>query len=799
MMLRLRNRVSLLFALILAGCIQAPSATSERVATDIATTKPTVTPAGEILTVENPLDSGPGSLRQALLDAKPGDTIRFDPQVFPLEHPATIKLVSCFASLDQGGLTIDASDAGVLIDGSGKGENFCAGLEIHSDGNIVRGLRFDGFAPGIGIALAGGAKDNLIGGDPHAGPGPLGQGNLVGHGDLGIGAWDAGTSGNTIAGNFVGIGPDGADIGNSGSGIWISEGAGDNVIGPDNHIALNDTYGVESSGSSGNAITRNSIHDNARGEIHFVPARNLQLVHAPVLMDFDLAAGDVSGAACPSCAVEVFSDDANGGEIFEGRVTADGNGTFSLKDGHALTGPHLTATTTDGAGTTSQFSSPTQGTSQRIVLQEGNTLPRTILPSFTSVELADNHMSEQFTVHCQSGDPGEAASYFDNLNELGLTWARLSVDWFDWPEVDLTGDFSRYEVGDCERQAIEMLHANGIRIVYTLVYWDTEIKLAPGYSRFRNQHEIDRFLDYVRFTVGEFKDDVEWWSLLNEPNAEGYDQRHVLVDDYINLVRQAIPVIREADPEGRIIVGNVTPLNESGSYAYLKRIVETDDVVSAADGIAWHGSSGLSLEYQPDFYKNYPAWVEDIRETAWAHGFDGQFIADELHWRTPATPQTIGGNPWYYTDSVAAKYYARGIVSHLGQGIRVGIGHESWEAIPQVMNVDHGLANLMSGASPADLSVTIEGNAEQVQRYSFLVLPGGDRLLAVWRDGKAVDEDPGVPVSVIISGVSAKRIVAFDVFHSIQQPLVTVTSGDSLVIRNFLIKDYPIILMFTDT
>jgi len=46
---------------------------------------PTSTPTqqGETIIVTSAADSGPGSLRQALLDAQDGDTITFDAVVFP--------------------------------------------------------------------------------------------------------------------------------------------------------------------------------------------------------------------------------------------------------------------------------------------------------------------------------------------------------------------------------------------------------------------------------------------------------------------------------------------------------------------------------------------------------------------------------------------------------------------------------------------------------------------------------------------------------------------------------------------
>src|SRR3974390_1075088 len=71
-----------------------------------------------VITVTRSADGGPGTLRQALLDAQPYDTITFDPAVFPANAPATIVLSSGLPELTQGYLTIDASNAGVILNGS---------------------------------------------------------------------------------------------------------------------------------------------------------------------------------------------------------------------------------------------------------------------------------------------------------------------------------------------------------------------------------------------------------------------------------------------------------------------------------------------------------------------------------------------------------------------------------------------------------------------------------------------------------------------------------------------------------
>ena len=63
-------------------------------------------------------DSGEGSLREALQNQRPGTVIRFDPVIFPIDAPATIFLETPLPELTTGRVTIDGSDAGVILDGS---------------------------------------------------------------------------------------------------------------------------------------------------------------------------------------------------------------------------------------------------------------------------------------------------------------------------------------------------------------------------------------------------------------------------------------------------------------------------------------------------------------------------------------------------------------------------------------------------------------------------------------------------------------------------------------------------------
>jgi len=188
---------------------------------------------GHIIMVNSTDDSGPGTLRQALLDAETGDTITFDAAVFPPHAPVAVYVDSELPHIGQGNLTIDASNAGVILDGSNVSKDWTVGLQILSNRNTVMGLQISNFS-GAGIVLSGGAQYNTIGGEPGIGSGPVGQGNLISNNETGIGLWGTATSFNTITGNLIGTDATGRHSLSNSMGIYISEGASHNTIGHEN-------------------------------------------------------------------------------------------------------------------------------------------------------------------------------------------------------------------------------------------------------------------------------------------------------------------------------------------------------------------------------------------------------------------------------------------------------------------------------------------------------------------------------------------------------------------------------------
>jgi CSLREA domain-containing protein len=315
---------------------------------------------------------------------------------------------------------LNGDNAVLLIELNGVNTICCAdpGLNIGAGGSTVRGLvinRFQG--PGIrlstgnnivagnfigtdaaGAAALGNALDGITisssSGNIIGGTAPADRNIVSGNQDNGIQIGGNSSTGNLVQGNLIGTGRNtGVPLSNKHNGVFlIGTTTTNNTIGGDplsagNVIAFNGNAGVlVNFNTNGNAILENSIYSNDRLGIDLFPngvtpndaadadtgANKLQ--NFPVLTKaLDVAGittiqGTFNSRANDQFRIEFFSspscdDSGNGeGKKFVGftNVTTDASGNSPLISfdiaSASLDGPYLTATATDSANNTSEFS-----------------------------------------------------------------------------------------------------------------------------------------------------------------------------------------------------------------------------------------------------------------------------------------------------------------------------------------------------------------------------------------------------------------------------------------------------------
>jgi hypothetical protein len=440
--------------------------------------------------------------------------------------------------------------------------------------------------------------------------------------------------------------------------------------------------------------------------------------------------------------------------------------------------------------------------------QVGNEQDITKLKVKKSEELEDNRIGCMLSPEFEGSYEGKwrgGKQFARFVNEMGFKHVRLSKDYFDFENVDWGRTHSVLLVEPEHDEVVNGLINKGVKIRYGLVFWDLE---SPGqkegecdeeencYSRFKSQEEIDRYLDYARFIVDYFKGRVEYYEILNEPIVGSGTQQAVEVEDYINLVKQVVPVIRQVDPAAKVVIGAIPNLYEPEDYKYLLTLLRSD-VISIVDGISFHGLHGVSpdYEYKKDYY-NYPSVLKEIKSIAVAHGFGGEFMGDELIWRTDDNP--LESEPWTYSKHAVAKYYARGVVTQLGLGVAASTveifeGPRFLAGKKPAIKALQNLATVMAGVKSIELPVEIQSEAKNIKSYSFS-LSSGDKLVALWTDGVAVDEDAGVIVAVTVPKITARRVTAVDALNGYQQDIVISSGEGDTLLQNLIIRDYPLLL-----
>jgi hypothetical protein len=314
--------------------------------------------------------------------------------------------------------------------------------------------------------------------------------------------------------------------------------------------------------------------------------------------------------------------------------------------------------------------------------------------------------------------------------------------------------------------------------------------------RFQTEEQIQDFLNYTRSVVNHYKGRVQYYTIWSEPDAcPGI--KCIEPEDYINLVRRTVPVIHELNPQAKVAIA---PNVLFYAQEYLFDVIRSD-IMTIVDVVQWHGIYNV-LPNDPiegDYYYEYPAIVEEIRETAAAHGFGGEYWATEITYCSQESPHCVGsGQDWDIpeTDKQAAKYSSRAVVMHLGWDIGVSmsaIRYDNPEIDPWAQRALSNLYKVLAGTKPISLDVEFQSQPTNTLNYNF-ELDNGDMLFALWTNGEADDDSTGVSTTLTFPSLPAQQVIAIDVLNGFEQDLIIEVENGNLVIRDIFVMDYPILL-----
>jgi titin len=260
----------------------------------------------------------------------------------------------------------------IISDNNGSGILLANSTHTTVQGNFV-GVDASGVSAlgnhGNGVVISGGNLNTIGGTD-------VGAGNVISaNAQQGV-LLMAGTFGNVIQGNYIGIGVDGGTpLGNGAAGVWIYGNSHDNLIGgvlPGESNAIANTTagpGVYVAVGPGNSIRQNAIWGNFDLGIRLTGSGipNIPVLTSMTANDQGVTiSGTYAGSPNMAYAIEFFANDqANPsgygeGQYYLGTMTVvtnnAGNANFTATlNAQVYPGQYISATATTPIGTTSQF------------------------------------------------------------------------------------------------------------------------------------------------------------------------------------------------------------------------------------------------------------------------------------------------------------------------------------------------------------------------------------------------------------------------------------------------------------
>jgi hypothetical protein len=153
--------------------------------------------------------------------------------------------------------------------------------------------------------------------------------------------------------------------------------------------------------------------------------------------------------------------------------------------------------------------------------------------------------------------------------DLGFKWTRVGYDMgmYLWSYVER--DRGRLQIDPKADGAISDAVRNGMKVILCLDKGNWLYRRPPRKSTWRqarvqemmetyydhqgwpheNQHMLESYVRYVDYMVRHFQGRVAYYEICNEWQSIG-------LENYLKIVRAAIPIIKKADPRARIMLGS---------------------------------------------------------------------------------------------------------------------------------------------------------------------------------------------------------------------------------------------------
>jgi len=221
---------------------------------------------------------------------------------------------------------------------------------------------------------------------------------------------------------------------------------------------------------------------------------------------------------------------------------------------------------------------------------------------------------------------GNADRVIKLADDIGAEWIR---DGYNWAFLEKEkGVLSAENVSD--KLLPETANAHGKKLQMVLGFgntlynniFQTSTVIMPQKS---NSKYFDAWLNYARFVADTWGDEIDAYSVWNEPNIRAFNKYEVGGDVYTELLKETYSVLKETDPDSIVVGGSLS----TGGVNYLEEMLEAGaaeymDVLSIHTYN--HDSNGPEENFRA-IWDGYEAVLDE-------YNFNKDIWLDETGWYT---------------------------------------------------------------------------------------------------------------------------------------------------------------------
>jgi len=285
------------------------------------------------------------------------------------------------------------------------------------------------------------------------------------------------------------------------------------------------------------------------------------------------------------------------------------------------------------------------------------------LETLKSKDIASSRLGVGFeTLDRDMWDPAQA---WPVLNDLGIKWARLQTGWAKTEKERGVYDFAWLD--DLVDKVIERGVKPWLSLSYgNPLYTQGASAHGVGFPPIHSQEEREAWQAYVRALVIHFRDRVDHYEVWNEPDLTSFWKCGPKAADYVSLVRITSVVVREEQPEARLIGGAIAWGMTPWSLKYLEDCMRAG-LADLVDVISYHGYKSIPERHTT---QEFPAFNHIIEK--YKASLDTWQGEAGMQSRVPEQARGVGAlSRMKSSEEIQARMLLRRFLLDLGNGAKV--------------------------------------------------------------------------------------------------------------------------------